>query len=152
MRIFQIILRVFRPRSNQGVSPNSKKYCINKLSCPKNLKDIKCSLGMTGFYTKFTNQHSTISKPLTSLLIKDTPFIWTSNQETALQTVQEKFTIHPVLHNPDFSKPFQLTYDTSNIGMFYVSMTANQTYDTIRLHVEEVVQKRDLNIYSRRVE
>lgn len=104
--------------SDKGVSPNPKRVeCINKISQPKTVKDIKCFLGMTGYYRKFIPHYSTISKPLTLLLKKDTPFVWGNEQEKAFQTLKEKLTKNPILQYPDFTKPFILTCDASNFGI-----------------------------------
>lgn len=104
--------------SDKGVSPNPKKIeCVVKLPRPKTEKDIKSFLGMTGFYRKFISDYSTIAKPLTALLRKDTPFLWSHEQETAFQTLKQKLINHPILQYPDFNQPFILTCDASNVGI-----------------------------------
>ena len=43
---------------------------------PRDIKGIHSFLGHVGFYTRFIKDFSKISRPLTSLLQKDVPFVF----------------------------------------------------------------------------
>ena len=45
---------------------------------PKNLKELCGLLGFTGYYRKYISQYAIISQPLTALLKKGAPFVWSS--------------------------------------------------------------------------
>jgi hypothetical protein len=52
----------------------AKIEVIKQLPPPMNVKGIRSFLGHAGFYRRFINNFSYISRPLTNLLAKDVPF------------------------------------------------------------------------------
>jgi hypothetical protein len=60
---------------------------------------------------------STIVGPLHELTKKGAPFSWSKAQEVAFETLKDRLTHTPLLQLPDFSKPFELEYDASDIGL-----------------------------------
>ena len=54
----------------------AKVDAIEKMPCPKDIKDIRSFLGHAGFYRRFIIDFSKISRPLTNLLQKDVPFVF----------------------------------------------------------------------------
>ncbi|CAK1599635.1 unnamed protein product [Parnassius mnemosyne] len=68
--------------TNQGVKLNPDKIrTVQEFSIPKSCKDIKAFLDLTGYYRRFIRNFSKVTKPLTSLLKKDTAFIWGETQQ-----------------------------------------------------------------------
>ena len=64
--------------SPEGISPLPNKLdCIQHMPAPKNTKEIKQFLGLTGYYRKFVPRFADISRPLTTLTTKDKKFEWT---------------------------------------------------------------------------
>ena len=63
-----------------------------------------------------------ISKPLTDLLKKGALFIWTQGHDTAFQTLKSALCSAPVLAVPDFTKPFCIETDASDLGVGAVLM------------------------------
>lgn len=100
--------------SSEGVKPNPDKIqAVNDFPIPKCCKDIKAFLGLTGYYRRFISNFSKITKPLTSLLKKDTPFIWGDSQQKSFEECKQLLTSPPILQYPDFTKEFILTTDAS---------------------------------------
>ena len=104
--------------TDKGVSPNPDKVkAISQFPTPKTPKDIKSFLGLTGYYRRFIENFSNITKPLTSLLKKDIVFYWSHEQEHAFNLLKEKLISAPLLQYPDFSQPFIVTTDASNYAV-----------------------------------
>ena len=74
-------------------------------------------LGLIGYYRRFIKVFSKIAAPLNKLLDKNKPFVWTAKCMKAYQELKELLLKEPVVVYPDFSVPFRLYTDTSNIGL-----------------------------------
>ena len=71
---------------------------------------------MAGYCRKFCWNFSIVTAPLTNLLRKQEPFIWTSACQEAFDPVKPILLSSPVLIEPDFDKQFKLYVDASNVG------------------------------------
>lgn len=101
--------------SDKGVQPNPDKIeAILNIKQPKNPKDIKSFLGLVGYYRKIIPNFSKTAKPLTNLLKKEHPFIWSEECEKSFQRLKISLTKEPILQYPNFEQPFVLTTDASN--------------------------------------
>lgn len=90
---------------------------ILKLAQPRNLKAVRSLIGAANWYRRFIPNFSDLVAPITELLKKsNTPFKWTDNAEIAFGKLKTLLTSAPVLHSPDFSKPFTITADASDVG------------------------------------
>jgi len=97
-----------------GVKPDEKRIeAVRDYPEPKTSRELKGFLGLAGYYRRFIPNFSKISKPLTQLLKKNTPYIWNDKTENAFITVKT-LTNEPLLQYPDFTRPFVLTTDASN--------------------------------------
>jgi hypothetical protein len=104
--------------SAAGVGTDPKKISdVINWPTPTTPKDVRGFLGLAGYYRKFVQHFGTIAKPLTELLKKGTIFQWTSLQETAFHQLKQALVTAPVLHLPDFSKPFTIETDASAKGI-----------------------------------
>ncbi|CAG9119218.1 unnamed protein product [Plutella xylostella] len=104
--------------TDKGVSPNPEKVkAVSEFPVPKNPKDVKSFLGLAGYYRRFIENFSKITKPLTSLLKKDACFHWSQEQQEAFNLLKDKLTSAPLLQYPNFEIPFVLTTDASNYAV-----------------------------------
>lgn len=62
---------------------NEKVKAKQFFPTPMNFKTFRSLLGVSGFYTSFIKQYSTIAKPQTQLTGKDTLFEWSEEHEKA---------------------------------------------------------------------
>ncbi|GJS17773.1 reverse transcriptase domain-containing protein [Tanacetum coccineum] len=69
------------------------------------------------FYRRFIKDFSKISRPMTHLLEKNTPFIFSEECIQAFQTLKKKLTEAPILIAPDWDQPFELMCDASDYAI-----------------------------------
>nr|XP_020161515.1 uncharacterized protein LOC109746825 [Aegilops tauschii subsp. strangulata] len=109
--------------SAQGVSTDPAKITVvQQYPTPTNVKEVRGFLGLSGYYRKFIKHYGIIAKPLTELLKKGMPFVWTSVTEEAFVVLKQALTSAPVLDVPDFSKPFTVETDACEYGIGAVLM------------------------------
>jgi hypothetical protein len=68
--------------------------------------DIQSFLGLTGYYQRFIEGFSKISKPLTELLKKDKKFEWTSAYEASFQELKKRLMTALILVMPIWRSRF----------------------------------------------
>jgi hypothetical protein len=77
---------------------------------------------LAGYYRRFTEGFSKISKPMTELLEKNKQFEWTPACESSFQELKRRLTTAPVLVMPDMEKSFSIYCDASGQGLGCVLM------------------------------
>ncbi|GKC06352.1 reverse transcriptase domain-containing protein [Tanacetum coccineum] len=101
--------------SKKGIEVDKAKIdVISKLPHPTTVKGIRSFLGHAGFYRRFIKDFSKISRPMTHLLEKNTPFIFSEECIQAFQTLKKKLTEAPILIAPNWDQPFELMCDASD--------------------------------------
>jgi hypothetical protein len=109
--------------SNGGISVDpSKVEDVLSWKAPTSVSDIQSFLGLAGYYQRFIEGFSKISKPMTKLLEKDKRFEWTPACEASFQELKKRLTTAPVLVMPDMEKPFSIYCDASSQGLGCVLM------------------------------
>nr|GEX48380.1 DNA-directed DNA polymerase [Tanacetum cinerariifolium] len=104
--------------SKQGIKVDKAKVdVITKLPHPTTVKGIRSFLGHAGFYRRFIKDFSKIARPMTKLLEKDTPFIFSQEYVEAFQTLKRKLTEAHILIAPDWDMPFELMCDASDFAI-----------------------------------
>ena len=71
-------------------------------------------LGLLGYYNPFVPAFADITLPITSLLKKNIPFVWSEKCQLALDHLKEVFCNKPILQFPDPNKTYVLYTDASN--------------------------------------
>ena len=90
---------------------------ISKLPPPINVAEVRSFLGLVGYYRTFVKRFSDKAAPLNALLRKEQAWKWTPECPNAFEVLKGEITARPVSAYPDFSKPFRLYTDASNIGL-----------------------------------
>ncbi|GJS00474.1 reverse transcriptase domain-containing protein [Tanacetum coccineum] len=104
--------------SKSGIEVDRAKVdVIAKLPHPTTVKGVRSFLGHAGFYRRFIQDFSKISRPITHLLEKDTPFVFSQDCINAFETLKKKLTEAPILVVPDWNLPFELMCDASDYAI-----------------------------------
>ncbi|GJX42289.1 reverse transcriptase domain-containing protein [Tanacetum coccineum] len=104
--------------SKNGIKVDKAKVdVIAKLPHPTTVKGVRSFLGHAGFYRRFIKDFSKISRPMTHLLEKNTPFIFSNECIQAFETLKKKLTEAPILIAPDWDLPFELMCDASDFAI-----------------------------------
>lgn len=71
------------------IKPNPDKIvAISEFPVPKNVKQVRRFLGMTGWYMRFVSNYASLAAPLSDLLKKSTKFNWTSDVQQAFDALR----------------------------------------------------------------
>ncbi|KAK1648050.1 hypothetical protein QYE76_065855, partial [Lolium multiflorum] len=127
--------------SKDGIVVNpSKVAAVLDWEAPKTVKEIRGFLGMAGYYRRFIEGFSKIAGPMTKLLRKNTPFVWSEECEKSFQTLKEKLTTAPVLAVPEVGKDYTVYCDASKHGLGCVLMQDRKviSYGSRQLRPHEV--------------
>nr|GEV18637.1 DNA-directed DNA polymerase [Tanacetum cinerariifolium] len=92
----------------------AKVDVISKLPHPNTVKGVRSFLGHAGFYRRFIQDFSKITRPMTHLLEKETPFVFSKDCIDAFETLKKKLTETPILVVLDWNLPFELMCDASD--------------------------------------
>lgn len=116
--------------SQNGIKTNQKKVqAVKDFPIPKNLKELRSFLGMSGYYRRFIRDYAKIAKPLTALLRgEDGRSSKTVSKNVIIKLDKEaidafnkiKKTLisdEIILSFPNFEKDFELTTDASNFSL-----------------------------------
>ena len=82
------------------VNPAKITVIVN-LPAPKIVRQLRETLGNTGYYRKFIKVYAQITTPMEKLLRKDTNFQWNDECKHGLDTLKEKMIIASILAFPD---------------------------------------------------
>nr|GEY26109.1 DNA-directed DNA polymerase [Tanacetum cinerariifolium] len=89
--------------SKKGIDVDKAKIeVISKLPHPTTIKGICSFLRHAGFYCRFIKDFSKISRPMTHLLEKNSPFIFSNECIRAFRTLKDKLTEAPILIAPNW--------------------------------------------------
>uniref|UniRef100_K7F0G6 ribonuclease H n=1 Tax=Pelodiscus sinensis TaxID=13735 RepID=K7F0G6_PELSI len=95
-----------------------KVKAVRDHPAPTTKRQVRQFLGLAGYYRRFIPRFATIAAPLTDLT-KGGPtqkVRWTPQYEEAFQWLKKALTWTPVLAQLDFTKPFLVQTDASNVG------------------------------------
>lgn len=93
------------------------KEGVEKYPVPKNKKQIQEFLGLVNYYRKFIKNIAGTVRPIYNLLKKDEPFTWTIKCQKAFENLKKQLVADSVLRQPDYSKPFILETDASEVKL-----------------------------------
>ncbi|KAL4339830.1 hypothetical protein GQ457_08G026660 [Hibiscus cannabinus] len=104
--------------SSKGMEVDKAKIeVISKLPLPTTVKGIRSFLGHAGFYRRFIEDFSKITKSLCSLLEQGRPFEFNKDCTKAFNLLKQKLVTAPIVEPPDWKLPFELMCDASDYAV-----------------------------------
>ena len=104
--------------NSQGIHVDPAKIeAVKEWSSPTTPTEVRQFLGLAGYYRRFIEGFSKISKPLTKLTQKNEKYVWGQEAESAFQLLKQKLCEAPILALPEGSKDFVLYCDASYHGL-----------------------------------
>ncbi|KAL4282748.1 hypothetical protein GQ457_16G017570 [Hibiscus cannabinus] len=104
--------------SSKGMEVDKAKIeVISKLPPPTTVKGIRSFLGHAGFYRRFIEDFSKITKPLFSLLEQGIQFEFNEDCTKAFNLLKQKLVSAPIVEPPNWTFPFELMCDASNYAV-----------------------------------
>lgn len=101
----------------KGVEADNEKIrAMLQWPIPKNIRELRGFLGMTGYYRRFVLNYSNIATPLTQLTKKDA-FKWIEEATLAFEHLKHAMVTLPDLALLDFSLPFVIETNASSTGL-----------------------------------
>jgi len=87
----------------QGLTVDPVKITIIvNLPPPNSVKQLRTTLGHTGYYRKFIKGYAQITVPMETLLKRDVKYQWTEECKKSLDTLKEKMVTAPILTFADW--------------------------------------------------
>jgi hypothetical protein len=109
--------------SKDGVAVDPRKIeAVTNWERPSNVNEIRSFLGFAGYYRRFVESFSKLSRPLTALTKKNAHFIWSDECEECFQELKQRLVSAPVLTLPKESEKFVIFSDASLQGLGCVLM------------------------------
>ena len=84
---------------------------------PTTVKGIRSFLGHVGFYRRFIEDFSKISRPLCRLLEKDAKFDFDESCISAFEEIKSRLVSAPIMLTPDWNNEFEIMCDASDYAM-----------------------------------
>ena len=104
--------------SEDGWQPDPRLLdSIWDIQPPTTVSQVRSSLGLVGYYRRFIKGFSNIAAPLNRLLEKNESFEWTDKCMAMYEKLKAVLLQRPVVAYLDFSIPFRLYTDASNVGL-----------------------------------
>ena len=123
---------------------------LKELQPPKNLSELRSCLGVFVQQKRYIKDYSIFVSPLTRLTGK-VPWVWKENEQKAFNHIKELCCARPELANPDYSKPFYIDPDASELGYGFALFQLPDDDRKVEEEVEQVLDVLEINPETRRV-
>ncbi|KAK5824850.1 hypothetical protein PVK06_019635 [Gossypium arboreum] len=101
--------------SAEGIKVDPRKIeAILEWKPPRLVSKIQSFLGLAGYYRRFVEGFSVLAAPLTKLIRKGAPFVWTEKQQEAFEKLKGVLTKAPILIQPESGKDFTVYSNVSH--------------------------------------
>lgn len=131
--------------TNQGIKTDPiKTKAVQEWPVPKDVHELRAFLGLANYYRRFVHHYSHIAVPLTQLLHKEIPWLWTTKHQIAFETLKQHLVKAPILRLFDPNLPTRLQTDSSDfaLGATLLQLSQNEwlpiAYESRKLNTHEL--------------
>ena len=127
--------------SGRGIEVDPQKVeAVINWKVPTTVTEVRSFLGMAGYYRRFVEGFSIIAGPMTKLLRKNAPFIWSEECQKSFEELKHRLTTAPILTIPTGTGGFVVYSDASQQGLGCVLMQNGKViaYASRQLRVHEI--------------
>ena len=110
----------------------SNTQAIHDYAPPRSLKGVQRFMGLANYYAQFVPKFSDLSKPLTRLTQKTTPFVWDDAAQDAFDRIKKRISSKGTLAILDPMRPVYLQTDASSVAWAAVVSQAVAASPTLR--------------------
>ena len=104
--------------SKKGIEVDKEKVeLIAKLPSSTTVEGVRQFLGHAGFYRRFIQDFSKLSRPLCEILAKDAKFFWDERCQKSFDQLKQFLTIAPIVRAPNGQLPFEVMCDASDFAI-----------------------------------
>ena len=104
--------------SPNGIAPDPTKTSkVKHWPTPTSKAEVQQFLGLANYYRRFLKDFASRAKPLHQLTEGKSAFKWTSECQTAFDHLKQCLTSAPTLAMPNWSQPFIIDTDASDVGI-----------------------------------
>jgi hypothetical protein len=94
-----------------------KVQAIRNWPTPTDQRSLRKWLGLANYLHRYAANYAAMAKPLTDLLKKDAPWVWTPAAQVAFDAIKQSLMQAPILALPDDTKPFSVVCDASDFAI-----------------------------------
>ena len=104
--------------SAKGLQPDPRNTCkVRDWPVPRSATEVRAFLGLCSYYRRFVKDFALHASPLVHLTGKNVPFHWSTECQGAFEFLRSTLCAEPVMCHPDFTKPFVLYTDASQVAL-----------------------------------
>ena len=113
--------------TNKGVKPDPRKQdSIQAMPAPTNKEEVRRLLGVVTYLSRFSEDLSTKSAPLRTLLKNGVAFTWEANEQQAFEDIKALISSAPLLKYFSPALPVEIQTDASSSGLGACLMQGGQ--------------------------
>ncbi|GJU52300.1 putative reverse transcriptase domain-containing protein [Tanacetum coccineum] len=135
----------------------AKIESVKDWESPKSTTEIRQFLGLAGYYQRFIEGFSKITKPMTKLTQNKVKFDWGDKAEAAFQLIKQKLCTAPILALPEGSEDFIVYCDASIKGAVVFALKIWRHYlhgtkctmFTDHKSLQHILDQKELNMRQR---
>ena len=139
--------------SEKGVAPNPEKIQdVLDWPKPRDVKEVRQFLGLTGYYRRFVKGYANIALPLIELTKKGVPFEWSEACELAFDKLKRLLTESPILGYPRDEGALYLDTDASNFAVGAVLSQVQDGQEKVLAYASKALSPAEQNYCTTRRE